>query len=701
MARRSETGSKTRSLLVEFLTEELPPKSLKRLSVVFADSVHDYLKDRGLVDGEGGFEEFATPRRLAVRVRRVRSVQPDQTVSRKGPTVQAGLDSSGKPSQALLGFARSCGVSPEKLERHRDGKAEYFLYRASREGESLARLLPGILNDSLKRLPVAKQMRWSEGDALFVRPVHGLLILHGTKPIKLSQRVLGLAGGSRSTWGHRFLGKGRVEVASADEYERTLERAGSVVASFGERRERIVAALRTKGRGAAPVYDDALIDEITALVEYPTVQEGAFSARFLEVPPECLVLSMQQHQRYIPLKDARGKLLPRFLMVSNLKSGAPTVIVRGNERVLRARLSDAKFFFDQDRKESLENRVQRLERVIYHGKLGSQLQRVARIQLLAAHIARELKTDVTPVERSASLCKADLLTGMVGEFPELQGTMGRYYALHDGEPAVVADAIEAHYLPRFAGDRLPEGPVACALALADKLCALAGLFGIGEQPTGEKDPFGLRRAALGVIRILVERDLALSLSDLVNAAFASYERTVADAHTDLEMFMFERFAGYLRERGFSTREVESVLSLRPVRLHLVPRQLEAVKLFQALPEAASLAAANKRVANILRQAEAKGESYSGVKPGELKEPAERALHEAIRSASAKARALFDRGDYTAYLRTFSVLKAPVDEFFDSVMVMVDDDQLRRSRLALLRDLREAMNRVADLSKLAA
>ena len=408
---------------------------------------------------------------------------------------------------------------------------------------------------------------------------------------------------------------------------------------------------------------------------------------------------MQQHQKYVPLRDrSTGKLLPRFLFVSNIAAKQPGEIIHGNERVLRARLSDAKFFYDQDRRTRLETRVPRLAAVVHHNKLGSQLDRVERIRKLAGTIARQLKTDAAAAERAAYLSKADLLTEMVGEFPELQGSIGRYYALHDGEPQAVADAIGEHYRPRFAGDKVPESAVACAVALADKLDTLAGLFSIGQQPTGDRDPFGLRRAALGIVRIIVENKLPLSLNDLVDAAFEPF---MSRMPVELIEFVNERFAGYLKDLGFSTLQVEAVLSRNQLRPSLVPQQLEAVKAFQALPEAESLASANKRVANILKQAEAKGESFANAEPGELTEPAERALCEAIRSTSAKAGALYDRGDYAGYLTSFSVLKAPVDAFFDKVMVMADDPKVRRSRLALLHDLREAMNRVADISKLAA
>jgi glycyl-tRNA synthetase beta chain len=482
-----------------------------------------------------------------------------------------------------------------------------------------------------------------------------------------------------------------------------LLKQGKVVADFAVRREEITNKIKYLcGNSRTPVASDVLYDEITALVEAPTVYEGSFEAEFLEVPEECLILSMQQHQKYVPLRDAKtGKLLPRFLFVSNIETPQPGEIIHGNERVLRARLSDAKFFYDQDRKTRLEARVPRLASVVYHNKLGSQLERVERIKALAGKIAGELKADAKTAERAAFLCKADLLTDMVGEFPELQGVMGRYYALHDGEAKEAAEAIEAHYQPRYAGDAIPTDPVGAAVALADKLDTLAGLFSIGQLPTGDKDPFGLRRAALGAVRILVEQARGLHLDELVGAAFAGFANSDLNARIQLLEFVRDRFAGYLKDKGFTALEIESVLSTGPVYMDLVPRQLAAVRAFQTLPEAESLAAANKRVVNILNQAKAKGESFANVGRDTLKEPAEKALFEALASASQKATPLFKQGDYTGYLKTFAVLKAPVDAFFDSIMVMADDPDLRRNRLALLADLRNEMNRVADIAKLAA
>jgi len=549
---------------------------------------------------------------------------------------------------------------------------------------------------ALKGLPIPKVMRWGSGEAQFVRPVHGLVMLHGSRVVP--GKVLGLESGNR-TRGHRFMGKSEITLDNAGEYEKKMLDEGLVLADFEKRKSAIDRQLQAeaKKQNASPGEYQILLDEVTALVEHPSVYVGEFDKAFLEMPQECLILTMRQHQKYFPLFDTAGKLLPKFLIVSNMQVADPSHIIGGNQRVVRPRLEDARFFYDQDRKQRLEERIPLLAKVVYHNKLGSQLERVQRVKLLTGKIARVLGADALQAERAAELAKADLLTGMVGEFPELQGIMGRYYALHDKEPAAVAEAIEAHYRPRFAGDRLPEGPIACAVALADKLDAIAGLFSIGQQPTGDKDPFGLRRSALGIVRILVENRLHLSLHELAKAAFEPFK---SQAPVELVQFVYDRFTGYLKEQGYSSLQVDAVLSKNPVNLGVVPQQLEAVKAFQALPEAESLAAANKRVANILRQAEAKGEVFVNAELSELSDPAERALHEAIRAASEKAKPLYEKGDYTGYLRSFSVLKAPIDTFFDKVMVMVEDKKMRQGRLALLRDLREAMNRVADISKLA-
>ncbi len=599
--------------------------------------------------------------------------------------------------RAVEGFAKKHNLPPESLERRQTSKGEIVVARLKMSGVKLDALLPSIVDKVIKKLPVSKIMRWGNGEAQFARPVHGLVMLYGKRII--SGAVLGVAAGN-TTSGHRFMGAASIHLGNADEYEMKLRKDGYVIADFAKRKSEIDDQLQAEAKREKANLGEHqdLLDEVTALVEFPAVYVGTFDPSFLEVPQECLILTMRQNQKYFPLFSPDGKLLPKFLIVSNMRVGNPRPIVGGNERVVRPRLEDARFFFDRDRKARLETRVPQLAKVVFHNKLGSQLERVERIQLLAGTIARDLGADAMLAERSAWLSKADLLTAMVGEFPELQGVMGRYYALHDGEQREVADAIEQHYRPRFAGDKLPEGLVASAVALADKLDSLAGLFSIKELPTGDKDPFGLRRAALGVIRIVVENQLRLSLRDLVDAAFGPFR---GKPQTDLKMFFTERMRSYFQEHGYSANEVEAVLSLNPVAIALIPKQLEAVRAFSALPEAASLAAANKRIANILRQAESKGESFADADVSALKEPAEISLYEALQTASRSAKPLFESGDFAGYLKAFASLKSPVDSFFDAVMVMTDDKKLRENRLALLTDMRKAMNRFSDISKLAA
>ena len=678
------------TLLVEVLTEELPPKSLRALSEAFAETVAKALAQARLHDS-GKLRIFATPRRMAFSLGDVLARGEDRESEVTGPSAKA-------PAQAIAGFARKHGVAQEALTQRDSPKGPVVVARVRVRGTALAEALARIVEEALKALPIPKMMRWGAGEAQFVRPVHGLVMLHGREVIP--GKVFGVASAA-ATRGHRFLGERTVSLASADEYAERLQREGSVIADFAARRAEIDRQLK-----AAAAHEQAslggyadLLDEVTALVEYPQVYAGGFDPAFLEVPQECLILTMRQHQKYFPLFDAAGKLKPRFLIVSNMKVGDPRHIVGGNERVVRPRLEDARFFYRQDRKQRLEARVPRLGSVVYHRKLGTQLERVERLQLLAGTIARELEADVALAERAAWLAKADLLTGMVGEFPELQGVMGSYYARHDGEPAAVADAIEAHYRPRFAGDALPDTAVACAVALADKLDALAGLFSIGEAPTGEKDPFALRRAALGVVRILVERKLALRLSDLVGAAFDGFKGKAggSDAPAALESFVFDRARGYFRELGYSANEVEAVFSLRPGRFDLLKAQLEAVRAFLQLPEAESLAAANKRIGNILKQA--------GQVPGQfsvdaMSQPEEKSLALAYARMKPDVQAAFAKGDYTGALKALASLKAPVDAFFDKVMVMDQDPRVRANRIGLLATLHGTMNQVADLSKLA-
>jgi glycyl-tRNA synthetase beta chain len=680
------------TLLVELLTEELPPKSLRELSEAFSRGLRSTLDKEGFLSSGSVAHAYATPRRLAVRMTSVRDRSPDTEREVQGPAVTA-------PAQAVAGFARKHGVAVEALRRTQAPKGEVHVALVKTSGQTLDSVLGAAAGEAVKGLPIPKIMRWGDGDAQFVRPVHGVILLHGDRAIAGS--VLGVAAG-RVTRGHRFMGTSPITLATADEYEARLLEEGCVIADFGKRHaeiERLLLDEASRQRASLADYH-ILLDEVSALVEHPSVYVGMFDPAFLSIPQECLILTMRQNQKYFPLFDAAGKLLPKFLIVSNMRVADPRHIIGGNERVVRPRLEDARFFYDQDRKTRLEDRVPQLAKVVYHNKLGSQLERVERIQLLAGHIARELAADPALAERAAWLAKADLVSGMVGEFPELQGTMGQYYALHDGEKKEVADAIEAHYRPRFAGDRLPQGPTACSVALADKLDSLVGLFSIGQQPTGDKDPFGLRRSALGVVRILVENSLELDLYPLISKAFDRCKTKNGKAPLELQAFIFERFAGYLKDRGYTTIQVDAVLANQLVPLSSVPKRLEAVRAFQALPEAESLAAANKRVANILRQAASRDESFANAELNELKEPAERALHEAIRVTKGKADVYFRKDDYTGYLKSFAELRVPVDTFFDKVMVMVDDASLRRARLALLHDLREAMNRVADISKLA-
>jgi glycyl-tRNA synthetase beta chain len=699
----------SKSLLVELFTEELPPKALKQLGEAFGHRLQDWLiraQLKSRVPGE--IQIFATPRRLAVLIKDVRPNAADRTESKKLMPSKVAFGTDGRPSAALTKRLEKENATPDQLARRIEGDAEYAFLTQTIPGVTLAAGLQLALEEAIAKLPIPKVMSYQLADGAttvqFVRPAHGLVALYGGEVVDVS--VLGLKAG-RVTHGHRFQGAPDIPVAAADAYEEALAAHGRIIASFDARRAETERQLRAKATALSaslgPEEDVApLLDEVTGLIEFPSVYAGEFEPDFLVVPQECLVLTMRTNQKYFPLFDAAGKLINRYLMVSNMRLADPKNIVDGNNRVVRPRLADARFFFDTDKKNRLETRVPQLGSIVYHNKLGSQLERAQRVQLLAGKIAREIGADPVLAERAAWLAKADLVTSMVGEFPELQGVMGRYYALSDGEPPLVATAIEQHYRPRFAGDALPANEVALAVALADKLETLAGMFGIGQQPTGDKDPFALRRHALGVIRILVESKLKLPLFDLVNGAFSVFPPgVVGDAHTDLEVFVFERLRSYLREAGYTANEIESVLCMHPTRLDQVPRQLAAVRTFADLPEAASLAAANKRVANILKQADAKGESFNNAQAHEMEDPAERNLFDALKEASRKATPLFQAGDYTGYLKAFAALKSPVDAFFESVMVMVDDQKVRKNRLALLKDLRDEMNRVADISKLAA
>jgi glycyl-tRNA synthetase beta chain len=692
-------------LLVELFTEELPPKALDAIGNAFARSIAEALAQRGLTDASGGYRAFATPRRIAVLVPGVRATAPDQPRRDKLLPVSVAIDANGQPTAALAKKLSALGaahVRLDELERATDGKQESLFRNHVAPGIGLAEGLQQALTEAIARLPIPKVMRYQtpEGiDVQFVRPAHRLVALHGADVVPVE--ALGLKAG-RETFGHRFLSSGPVRIASADRYERQLNDEALVLASYAGRRDVIAAALAAAATAqqASLAESAALLDEVTALVEYPVVYSGSFDPAFLAVPQECLILSMKQHQKYFPLVDGAGKLLPKFLIVSNLKAADPSNIVRGNERVLRARLADAKFFFDQDRKARLETRVEKLGAVVYHNKLGSQLQRVQRISRLAGEIAEALRADAGKAERAGRLAKADLVTDMVGEFPELQGTMGMYYARHDGEDEAVARAIEAHYHPRFANDSLPGDNIGAAVALADKLETLTGIYGIGLVPTGDKDPFGLRRAALGVLRILVERQLPLDLARLLQLARAKFatDAVAESVAVDLHAFMLERLRGYLRDRGYEAGTIDAVIAQQPARIDLVIPRVEAVRDFLALPEAASLASANKRIRNILRKAE-------GTLPEPefalLQEPAEKALFAAVTGLAPKVGALVADEAYADALKLLAGVRQAVDTFFDEVMVMAEEPVTRRNRLGLLAKLNDLMNAVADISRLAA
>jgi glycyl-tRNA synthetase beta chain len=692
------------TLLIELLTEELPPKALQNLSSSFANDVFAALREQQLAGEDSACVPYATPRRLALIISNVAAQQADRVIERKGPAVSASLDAEGKPTKALEGFMRSAGVTFEQLKRVKDGKNEYFVAHVEQEGKPLDAYLADIVGHALKKLPVPKLMRWGDSEHLFVRPVHGLVMMHGERVVP--GEVLGLSSGN-VTRGHRFLHRGEFPIVSAEVYEDGLYAHGKVIASFDQRRDKIRQQLEAKARELNARINPAegLLDEVTALVEWPAVYVGEFEAEFLEVPQECLILTMQQNQKYFPLLDAKGKLLNKFLIVSNMEVEDPRHIIEGNQRVVRPRLSDARFFYNQDRKQTLESRVEKLGSVVYHNKLGTQLQRTARVTTLAGIIARLLDADKADAELAARLAKADLLTDMVGEFPELQGVMGRYYALHDGEKQDVADAIGMHYYPRFAGDTLPQGALACAVALADKLETLVGIYGIGQAPTGDKDPFGLRRAALGILRILAETPLDLQLPKLLKLAADNFPAgmlspTVA---SDVEAFMLDRLRGYLRERGFEATHIEAVLALLNGRVHQVLPRLEGVRTFAALSVAADLAAANKRVLNIIRKNEEElGKDFAGlaIQPALFREEAERDLYQAILDITPMAKGYLDHGEYGKNLKTLVTLKPFVDGFFDKVMVMCEDQALRKNRAVLLQHLGRLMNQVADISKLA-
>lgn len=707
--KKAAKNSGAQSLLVELLTEELPPSSLRALGEAFAIEIFKGLKDSGLLSSDSRYQWFATPRRLAVSVSNVPDRGPDRLEIKKIMPLSVALDADERATQALKKKLALMGIPETEIQfftRRKDGQTETFYHEVPIIGFELQISLPDIVSIAIKLLPANKSMRWGSGETQFVRPVHGLVMLHGKRIVP--GKIWGLD--SRNyTLGHRFLGSSKIEIPAADQYEAVLEKKGSVIVSLAKRKELIRAELEKKAAGVKIIWDDALLDEVTALVEYPVVYSGSFSPEFLGLPQECLILSMQQHQRYFPLADANGKLLPRFLMVSNMRTANPANIISGNERVLRARLADAKFFYEQDHKEHLQARVPRLSKVVYHHKLGSQLDRVMRIQELSGRIARDIGADVELAKRAAWLSKADLLTGMVGEFPELQGVMGGYYADDDHEDSAVVRALADQYKLRFEEESgvtpAPDTLVSACLYLADRIDALVGFFGIGETPTGEKDPFGLRRAALGIISAFeligaARRMAGKELPDVRD--FLTYASSLfptglltRSAVDQVHDFILERYWNNLAA-VFPKDAVEAVISQKP-NLAEVNARVQAVQTFRKLPEAESLASANKRIRNILKKSDV---VPGGLDEALLKEPTEQALYDSVKKVEPQIELNMLRSDYTGALKILAGIRAVVDKFFDDVLVNTEDMQLRANRLALLHRLNKLMNQVADISKLA-
>ena len=703
MAKKAVALPKSETLLVEILTEELPPKALDALGRSFRDHLTNDLEHAGLRTRESASRYFATPRRLAVSISHVRPEAAEVRDKVLGPSAKA-------PEQAVSGFARKHGVDTVQLIKIETPKGTVYAVERTLPGILLADVLAQRVEAALRALPVPKVMRWGDGEAQFVRPVHGLVMLHGSKLVPGS--VLGLESG-RHTRGHRFMGKPKIALDDADDYAAKLHDQGKVIADFEQRRAEIERQLQSEAKPLGAELGDyrGLLDEVTALVEYPSIYVGEFDPVFLEVPQECLILTMRQNQKYFPLFDAGGKLLPKFLIVSNMQVSDPRHIIEGNQRVVRPRLEDARFFYSQDLKKPLEVRALELAKMVYfRDRLGSQRDRVLRITSLAQRIAAALKTDVALVKRAAELSKADLLTGMVGEFPELQGIMGRYYALHDGEAEEVANAIEQHYRPRFAGDRLPEGMTACALALADKLETIVGMFGVGQEPTGDRDPYSLRRAALGVVRILIEKKIDTSLLSLVDLAISEMPQTARSDGAVILDFLLDRAKSYFLEKGFSAKAIESVL--RPMGgaapLHTLLGCIDGASRFIATDEGKILAEANKRITNILKKSGA--EVPFGLAPEQLaqkpnpdllKEKAEIDFWNALQQIGGESVALRRQHKFGESLSALSKLALPTKQFFDNVLVNAEDPPLRDNRITLLQHARAYMNQVADLSLMAA
>ena len=692
--------TKAADFLVEIGTEELPPKALRSLMTAFADALTTSVDDARLE--HGGVHGYASPRRLAVLIEHLAGGQADRKTTQKGPPVAIAFDDDGKLTAAGEAFARKCGVDASALSRTSTDKGEWLSCDVTEPGQSAADLMPDLVEKALAALPIPRRMRWGAGDAEFVRPVHWVVLLHGSKAIKAS--VLGIATGNKSR-GHRFHSAGTIKITSPADYLQTLEERGHVIADFDRRRALVRDGVEAaaKKAGGTVVEGEALYDEVTALVEWPVPITGSFDDGYLSLPREVVISTLTSHQRYFAVADKSGDLLPRFITVANLDSTDPEQVKSGNERVIRPRLADAAFFWDADRRTQLATRQEALREVVYQRGLGSLFDKAMRTANLAAEIATALGVDPTSVQRAAALAKCDLVTGMVGEFPELQGIMGRYYALSDGEPPAVAEAIAEHYLPRFSGDALPTSVDGQILAVADKLDTLAGVFAIGKKPSGNRDPFGLRRAALGIIRVLIECDLDLDLKVLLDSAIAEQPKAtedVAGLAAELYIFISERLRRYFldHDAGLATETFDAVLARNPASLVDFSRRLAAVQAFIALEPAASLAAANKRIANILKKAEDQG--GDAVKEKLLTDPAEIALAKALESAREKVAPMLDAREYADVLAALAELREPVDHFFDDVMVMADDKATRNNRLSLLSELRALFLDVADISRLS-
>ena len=685
----------TQNFLVEIGTEELPPKALKTLATSFADNVEAELNQAGLTFDK--IEWFAAPRRLAVKVLNLATQQPSKEIEKRGPAVSAAFDAEGKPTKAAEGWARGCGITVEQAERIATDKGEWLVHRAKIEGQPTKNLLNGIVANALAKLPIPKPMRWADKTVQFIRPVHTVTMLLGDELIE--GEILGVAS-ARTIRGHRFLGEKEFEIQHADQYSQLLREKGSVVADFNERKAEILAKSQAKATALGGVADieESLLEEVTSLVEYPNVLAAKFEERFLAVPAEALVYTMKGDQKYFPIYDKDGKLLPHFIFVSNINPEDPTAIIEGNEKVVRPRLTDAEFFFKTDLKQKLVDRLPRLETVLFQQQLGTLKDKTDRIEQLAGEIAKQIGADEAKAKRAGLLSKCDLMTNMVFEFTDTQGVMGMHYARHDGEDEEVAVALNEQYMPRFAGDELPKSLVASAVALADKFDTLTGIFGIGQAPKGSADPFALRRAALGALRIIVEKNLPLDLEDLVKKSVALFgdKLTNQNVVADVVDFMLGRFRAWYQDEGIAVDVIQAVLARRPTRPADFDARVRAVSHFRTLDSAEALAAANKRVSNILAKADA---AIGEINLAACLEPAEKALAEAVLALRTEVQPLIAQGDYTAVLDKLANLRAPVDSFFDNVMVNAEDPALRQNRLAILNTLQNLFLQVANISVL--